>query len=323
MSIGAALALMLCLVFTSVTAVFAAYQDGSYSVPVSCEGGSGRGGVRGATVTVSGGNITSVVLSMSSTSYDYAYDPLTGAKVYASVQGVSVFYINYAGSAFSFRADTTAMSQPHEIEYWVTLDLSGIPAAPDQGGSQGGGQGGGGGYVPSGPSAEEIAKAELKKKLDAADALIAQIGEVSLDSEDAIEAAREAVAGFTEEERKGLANLSVLEEAEKAYAAILKKIADADELIEKIGDVTLDSGDAIRAAREAVDALSPKEMVRLTKLGVLKDAESTLEDLRIAAEEAAAKAARTRSMLLYGGIALAVIAIVLIIFLRKRKAGKQ
>ena len=127
-SIAIILAMVLCLVCSSAVSVFAAYQDGTYNVGVTCEGGSGRGGVTAATVTVSGGAITSVALTMSSGNYDYCYDPVTGAKVNAPAgSGNSVFYINYPGNVFSFTADTTAMSAPHEVNYTITLDLSGIP----------------------------------------------------------------------------------------------------------------------------------------------------------------------------------------------------
>ncbi len=120
--------LALCLVLSSFVSAFAAYQDGTYNVGVSCTGGSGRGGVASATVTVSGGSITSLALTMTSPNYDYAYDPVTGAKVNAPAgSGDSVFYVNYPGSTFSFTADTTAMSAPHEITYTVALDLSSIP----------------------------------------------------------------------------------------------------------------------------------------------------------------------------------------------------
>ncbi len=120
--------LALCLVLSSFVSAFAAYRDGTYNVGMTCEGGSGRGGVASAAVTVSGGSITTVALTMTSPNYDYCYDPVTGAKVNAPAgSGDSVFYINFPGNYFSFTADTTAMSAPHEITYTITLDLSGIP----------------------------------------------------------------------------------------------------------------------------------------------------------------------------------------------------
>ena len=325
MSIGVILALMLCCIFGTPAKAFADYKDGTYSVGVTCTGGSGRGGVRAASVTVSGGKIISAALTMSSANYDWAYDPVTGGKIYASTgSGASVFYINYPGQSFNFTADTTAMSDSHQITYTVSLNLSGIPSA--QSGSSGGSGSGSGGSSQggsSGQSAAEKAAAELKKKQQAADKLIEDIGEVTIDSEEAIAAAREAVDAFSDAEKKGLTKLSVLEEAEKTLEAIKEKIASADALIESIGEVTLDSEEAIIAAREAVDSLSAKEKVRLTKLSVLSDAENTLEDLKIAAAEAAAKAAQRKRIITYSGIgvaALVVLAVCLILAKKKRKA---
>jgi hypothetical protein len=131
MSIGAAAALMLCLVLCSTLFAYAAYADGTYSVPVTCKGGSGRGGVRSASVKVSKGVISSVELVMSSANYDYAYDPVTGTKIDAGGEDVSVFTIAYPGDNFSFTVDTTAMSEPHEITYELTLDLSSLPQAAE------------------------------------------------------------------------------------------------------------------------------------------------------------------------------------------------
>ena len=327
LSIGASFALMLCLIFTSTISVFAAYQDGTYSVGMSCEGGSGRGGVESAMVTVIGGSPSSIALTMTSPNYDYCYDPVTGAKVLAPAgSGNSVFYINYPGTTFSFTADTTAMSQPYEITYIVYLDLSGIPIAQSEdptpsGGSEG--SGGSGGYTPSGPSEEEKAKAELEKKLAAADALIEEIGDVSINSRDAIKAAREAVDAFTAEEQKGLKKLSVLEDAEKKLAEIEKKIADADALIEKIGDdISLDSQSDIEAARKAVNDLSEDEKKELKNLTKLQSAEDIFKEVKEAAEKAAAEAARKKEILSYvaaGAVVLVVLIIVIGINIKKGK----
>ena len=308
LSIGACLALMLCLIFTSTASVFAAYQDGTYNVSTTCTGGSGRGGVQSATVTVIGGNPSSVALIMTSGNYDYGYDPVTGARVNAPAgSGNSVFYINYPGTVFNFTADTTAMSSPHEITYTVTLDLSGIPQAW------------------SGPSAEEKAKAELEKKLSAADALIEAIGEVNLGSKEAIETAREAVDAFTEEQQKGLKNLGVLEEAEKALAAIEKKIADADALIEKIGDdINLESEGDIEAARKAVNELSEDERKELKNLTKLQSAEDIYKEVKEAAEKAAAEAARRKEILSYAlAGAVVLVAIIVVVLINVRKGKKQ
>ncbi len=324
LSIGVVLALMLCCLLASPVKAFAAYQDGTYGVGVSCTGGSGRGGVQSATVTVIGGNISYISLTMSSANYDYAFytdGPESSNRisdiVYAPAgSGNSVFTVYYAGPYFYFRADTTAMSEPHEITYTVSLDISGIPQASS---------GGGGGYTPSGPSAEEIAKAELEKKLSAADALIEEIGDVSVGSKEAIEAARAAVDAFTEEEQKGLKKLSVLEEAEKTFAAIEKKIADADALIEKIGDdINLESEADIEAARKAVGDLTEDEAKELKNLSKLKSAEDIYKELKEEAEREAAKQAERRKIISYIVAGAAVVLILgLVIGLNLRKGKKE
>lgn len=320
LSIGAALALMLCLIFTSTVSVFAAYQDGYYQVGFSGGVGSHGGGVRAVTAIVSGGNITTLALTMSSPNYDYCYDPVTGAKILAPAgSGDSVFYINYPGQTFSIVADTTAMGTPHEITYTLTVDLSGIPQA-----SSGGG---GGGYIPtpSGPSAEEIAKAELEKKLAAADEQIMELGEISIASGEALKAARAAVDAFSEEEQKGLKNLSVLEEAEKAFEKIEKKISDADALIEKIGDdISLDSEADIEAARKAVEDLTEDEAKELKNLSKLKSAEDIYKELKEEAEREAAKQAERRKIISYIVAGAAVVLILgLVIGLNLRKGKKK
>lgn len=105
----------------------AVYQDGTYAVNCSFTGGSGRGGVTAAEVTVSGGIITEVTLTMSSAHYDYAKVDGAEDKVVAdTTSGKSRFTFPYPGKdTFTLLANTTAMSAPHEITYTVTL--SGIP----------------------------------------------------------------------------------------------------------------------------------------------------------------------------------------------------
>lgn len=134
--------------FAGITCVFAAmlmmilpvdthadtYQDGTYTVGYTCKGGSGRGGVRGVEALVEGGALTTLYITMSSANYDYCYDPVSGTRIEAPAgDGNSVFTVTYPGTSFSFTADTTAMSVPHEITYTVTLDISGIPVIQSSG----------------------------------------------------------------------------------------------------------------------------------------------------------------------------------------------
>lgn len=151
---------------------------------------------------------------------------------------------------------------------------------------------------PLGADAESLCYSDdyLDKKAAAAvDEAISAIGEVTLDSEEAIEAAREAYDALSEEQKKLVTKLDVLEAAEKkleelkAEAEANKKAAAAvDEAIAAIGEteaVTLDSEEAIEAARAAYEALTDEQKKLVTKLDVLEAAEKRLEELKKAAAD--------------------------------------
>ncbi|MGX8697867.1 MAG: hypothetical protein ACSW8D_15920 [Prevotella sp.] len=104
-------------------AVTVALDDGSYLVDVSLEGGTGRASVTSpAQVTVMDGKAVASI-EWSSPHYDYM---LVAGKCYLPVneEGNSVFEIPVLAfdEPFTVVADTTAMSQPHEIEYQLTFD---------------------------------------------------------------------------------------------------------------------------------------------------------------------------------------------------------
>ena len=99
--------------------------DGDYLVNVSLEGGSGRASVTSpAQVSVHDGKATARI-EWSSPNYDYM---LVEGTTYAPVndEGNSVFEIPVLAfdEPFAVVGDTTAMSQPHEIEYTLTFDSS-------------------------------------------------------------------------------------------------------------------------------------------------------------------------------------------------------
>ncbi|WP_293601818.1 hypothetical protein, partial [Ruminococcus sp. CAG:330] len=98
-------------------------EDGTYTVAVTLEGGSGRASVESpATLTVADGSVTADIL-WSSSNYDYMkvdgvqYDPVNN-------DGNSEFRIPVLGFDYAMpvSADTTAMSTPHEIEYTLYFD---------------------------------------------------------------------------------------------------------------------------------------------------------------------------------------------------------
>lgn len=116
---------------TIVTAESLSLEDGTYTVEVQLEGGSGKATVESpATLKVENGKAYAVIV-WSSPNYDYMvveeekYEPV-------NTEGNSTFEIPVAGfdRKLSVSADTTAMSTPHEIEYTLYFDSNSITRVP-------------------------------------------------------------------------------------------------------------------------------------------------------------------------------------------------
>lgn len=114
--------------------------------------------------------------------------------------------------------------------------------------------------------------------------LIDEIGEVTLESRDEIEAARAAYNELSEKQQGYVTNYEVLTAAESRLEE-LQQAADqaaadvVEDLINSIGEVTLDKKEAIEAAREAYDALTETQKELVTNLDVLEKAEADLAAL--------------------------------------------
>lgn len=113
------------------TAESLSLADGTYTADVTLSGGSGRASVESpAALTVSGGKVTAKII-WSSKNYDYM--KVNDEKYDAVIENEhSTFEIPGAGFdwAMPVVADTTAMSEPHEIEYTLRFDSASIaPAA--------------------------------------------------------------------------------------------------------------------------------------------------------------------------------------------------
>ena len=123
-------------------------------------------------------------------------------------------------------------------------------------------------------------------------ARIDAIGEVTLDSKDAIEAARAAYDKLTDEQKKLVPNYETLTKAEETYAALADAAAvkEVEDLIDAIGTVDENSKDAIDAARAAYDALPTRLQPEVSNYDKLVKAEKDYTDL-LTAVEAAQKAA--------------------------------
>ena len=129
---------------------------------------------------------------------------------------------------------------------------------------------------------------------------ITNIGTVTLESEDAIKEARTAYDALTDAQKKLVSNKDVLEKAETtlkelqdAKAADVKAAEEVTNKISAIGDVTLESEDAIKEARTAYDALTDTQKELVSNKDVLEKAETTLKELKDAKDADDAKVAAT------------------------------
>ena len=140
---------------------------------------------------------------------------------------------------------------------------------------------------------QEALKAKAQPVIDA----IAAIGEVTLNSEKAITAARSAYEALEAEVKEKVTNLSDLVVAEKNLALLKaeKESQDKDaavaasvsSAITAIGEVTLDKRGVVAAARAAYDTLSDVQKSLVSNYKDLQSAESKIADL---VKEAADKA---------------------------------
>lgn len=116
-----------------------------------------------------------------------------------------------------------------------------------------------------------------------AEAAIEAIGEVTMDSEPAIEAAEALYAGLKESQQPKVENIQTLLDARNSFDTWEKAIDDAHAAIDAIGTVTLDSSNAIKKARSAYDKLKiyGLESHAASKLPTLTKAEKAFEELTI------------------------------------------
>lgn len=123
----------------------------------------------------------------------------------------------------------------------------------------------------------------------AVDSLIDEIGDVTLESKQAIETARAAYDNLTPTQKTYVTKLDTLTAAETAYKALVDRKA-ADDVIEKIneiGKVTLESKTAIEAARAAYNALTNDQKLLVENYDVLTAAEAELARLEAEAKDKA------------------------------------
>ena len=99
------------------------FTDGEHTIEVALEGGTGKASIESPAVIRKNGDEITAVIKWSSPYYDYMivngqrYEPV-------NTDGNSVFEIPVTSfdSPLEVIADTTAMSEPHEIEYTIKFD---------------------------------------------------------------------------------------------------------------------------------------------------------------------------------------------------------
>ena len=114
--------------------------------------------------------------------------------------------------------------------------------------------------------------------------MISELGEVDIDSGAKIYAARDAYDALNDGAKARVSNLAVLEAAEAHYRALIEASGEAarrvSDLIEAIGEVTLERERAILRAREAYDALDADSAARVDNYETLLAAEERLAELK-------------------------------------------
>ena len=135
----------------------------------------------------------------------------------------------------------------------------------------------------------EVAEARIKE-LEAAKGVedqIAVLGEITLDSKEAVEAARVAYQDLTEDQKELVTNIKTLKAAEASIKELEEEKAEADKKAAKgvedqigaLGEISLDSKEAVEAARVAYDNLTAEQKELVTNLGTLTAAETKIIEL--------------------------------------------
>lgn len=117
-----------------------------------------------------------------------------------------------------------------------------------------------------------------KLQVENAESKISVIGDVTLDSKDAIKDARDTYDALTDDQKKQVTNYDVLETAEAKLSDL--QVENVKNKIDGIGEVTLSSSSTIKAARSAYNALTADQKKQVTNYDVLQKAESELSDLQ-------------------------------------------
>lgn len=130
---------------------------------------------------------------------------------------------------------------------------------------------------------EEQHIAEIQAAAKEVEAVIQGIGEVSLEKESQVTAARTQYNQASQEVRDAVENYDVLEQAEKQLSSL--KIQKVIGLIDEIGEVSLESKEKIETAYTQYNALTNTEKGQVTNYGMLTAAKDKLTQLENAEKE--------------------------------------
>lgn len=125
---------------------------------------------------------------------------------------------------------------------------------------------------------EEKRIADNNKAISEIEAAIDSIGVVTLDQESAITSARSLYNKGNDDVKAGITNYEILEQAEAELSNL--KVQNVINLIDQIGQVTLNSGEKIDAAKAAYNALTSNEKVQVTNFENIEAASTRLAELK-------------------------------------------
>lgn len=103
-------------------------KDGEYKIDVTCEGGTGKGGVESAVLIVKDSKLTAKLI-MSSDKYTKM---VVDGQTYQNKPegGKSTFTVPVSlDNGIPVKATTEAMSTPHDVDYTVTLNSGSLPSS--------------------------------------------------------------------------------------------------------------------------------------------------------------------------------------------------
>lgn len=120
----------------------------------------------------------------------------------------------------------------------------------------------------------------ISLRIDHVKAQIDKIGSVSLNSKSSIKYARSEYENLSDAEKNKVSNYKVLEEAEETYYQ--KVIENVESIIDKIGEITLNSCDAVSNAKKVYNDLDDSTKEKISNRDRLLKAESDLDEILIA-----------------------------------------